>query len=90
MQDPDKPRSLYIDLPTWKEIKVDDFMVAIGKNKSNSVYHVAEIKSIVPNEKKRMVRFYLKVFKSDLLTAIKRDKDQLLIPIYWYSRKKKK
>lgn len=38
----DKLRSLYIDMPVWNKfgINVDDFLVAIGKTKSNSVYHV--------------------------------------------------
>lgn len=86
----DKLKSLYIDMPNWVAgVKVDDFLVAIGKTKSNSVYHVAKVKSIRPNEQKRIVRYYLSVYKSELTTALRRDKTQHLIPITWYSRNKK-
>jgi len=89
MSEEDKLRSLYIDLPDWKEINVDDFLVAIGLKQSNSVYHIAEVKSIVPKKNIRARRFYLRVYKSDLLTALRRDDDQELIPIQWYRREKK-
>ena len=83
-------KSLYIDAPTWEEgVKPDDFLVAIGKKQSNSVYHVAEVRP-KPRDNMRMIRYYLKVFKSDLPTAIKRDSDQSIIPIHWYPRSKKK
>lgn len=42
----DELKSLYVDSPSWHTpIKVDDFLVAVGKLKSNSVYHVFEVKS---------------------------------------------
>ena len=86
----DKSKSLYVDMPQWKiGIMVDDFLVAIGKNKSNSVYHVAKIKRVVDKPEKRIIRYYLSVYKSELTTALRRDKTQKLIPIYWYSRNKK-
>jgi hypothetical protein len=85
----DKIRSLYVDMPKFGEdISVDDFIVAIGKTKSNSVYHVVEVK-IKESPKARMNRFDLKVYKSDLITAISRDEEQKLIPMVWYSRNKK-
>lgn len=76
-------------MPTWDiAVKPDDFLVAIGKKQSNSVYHVAESRS-VPRKDKRIIRYYLKVFKSDLTIALQRDLDQKLITIYWYPRTKK-
>jgi len=86
----DKLRKLYIDLPNWsKPIKTDDFLVAVGIKKSNSVYHVSESKPSSRKDK-RLTRYHLKVYKSDLITALKRDNDQELIIIKWYSRNKKK
>ena len=87
----DRLRKLYIDMPSWEEgVKVDDFLIAIGKKQSNSVYHIAEVRPPTNPKNERMNRYHLKVFKSDLLTAIKRDSDQKIQPIYWYSRNKKK
>lgn len=86
----EKLKSLYLDMADWNKVKVDDFIVTIGKLKSNSVYHIAEITRIVPNKLKRITRYYVKVFKSDLQIAIMRDKNQSIIPIRWYSRNKKK
>lgn len=85
----DKIRSLYIDCARWNDpVKPDDFLVAIGKKQSNSVYHVAEVKS-KPRAHSRIIRYYLKVFKTDLMTALQRDSSQNLITIFWYSRNKK-
>ena len=82
-------KSLYIDMPTWAPgIVTDDFIVAIGKKQSNSVYHVYASKP-KPSPKPRMMRYHLKVLKSDLITAIKREESQKLIPVEWYSRTKK-
>lgn len=78
-----------MDTPDWEpDIVTDDFLVTIGKKQSNSVYHVYESKSKDgPKPGKR--RHHLKVFVSDLITMLKRDSDQKLIPIIWYSRNKK-
>ncbi|MEX0313439.1 MAG: hypothetical protein AB3N18_04620 [Allomuricauda sp.] len=84
----DELKSLYVDMPSWESLNVDDFIVAVGKTKTNSVYHIAECKH-KPRPNKRMVRHYIKVFKSDLITALKRDPSQQLIPMTWYSRNKK-
>lgn len=82
----DKIRKLYIDGNFNFNIKPDDFLIAIGKNKSNSVYHVVEsIKKIRNNG----LRFQIKVFKSDLMICLKRGKTQRLIPFVWYNRNKK-
>lgn len=81
-----KVKSLYVDLPSWREpIDIDDFIITIGSKQSNSVYHVLEVKSR-PRQDKRMKRYYLKVFDSDLITAIQRDKTQKIIPMSWYKR----
>jgi hypothetical protein len=86
----DKLRKLYIDLPSWSDhIEVDDFLVAVGKKQSNSVYHVAKVKSTVPRKEGRVNRFYMMVYKTDLITALQRDEDQQLIIVKWYSRNKK-
>jgi len=77
-------------MPSWeKAVSVDDFLVAVGKKQSNSVYHVAEVNP-KPRPEKRITRYYLKVYKTDLITALKRDEDQNLIIVTWYSRNKKK
>jgi hypothetical protein len=86
----DKLKKLYIDIPEWEEgVNVDDFLVAIGKRQSNSVYHIAEVRSVVHKQDKRLKRYYLNVFNTDLITAIKRDSSQKIMPVYWYSRDKK-
>lgn len=85
----ENPKKLYIDSPSWSEaINEDDFIVTIGKTKSNSVYHISEVKA-KPRPELRMVRYYVKAFKSDLLTCLQREPHQKLIPITWYSRDKK-
>jgi len=85
----DDLKSLYVDCPSWApEIKPDDFIVAVGKRKSNSVYHVFEVNA-KPNKKRRMTRYHMKVFQSDLVTALYRESGQVLIPMTWYSRDKK-
>ena len=83
-------KSLYVDMPNWNQgIAVDDFIIAIGNTKSNSVYHVFEVNAR-PRRDKRITRYNLKVLKSDLLTALKRDINQKLIPMQWYKRNKSK
>lgn len=83
----DKLVSLYIDSPRWNpDIKVDDFIITIGVSKSNSVYHVAKVKS---EDKGRTKRHHVKCYRSDLITALKRGSDQELIPMTWYKRNKK-
>ena len=69
-------------------IIVDDFIVAVGIKQSNSVYRVAEVR-IKNYPKKRMARYHVKCFKSDLIIALRRDQSQKLIPIKWYKRIKK-
>lgn len=84
----DKPLSLYMDAPRWvPDVKVDDFIIAIGKNKSNSVYHIAEVRIKINGRTKRA---YLKCYRSDLITALKRESNQSLIPMVWYKRNKTK
>lgn len=81
-------KKLWIESPTWganKLIKVDDFLVAIGKKRSNSVYHVAEVTKT--QTRGRMIRQHLKVLKSDLPTALRRDPDQTLVAFTWNYRK---
>lgn len=84
--------SLYVDVPLgYREVKVDDFIVAIGKTKSNSVYHVAEVKIRGRGKPPhRIIRYYVKCFRSDLLTCCRRDKEtQNVIDVTWYKRNKK-
>jgi hypothetical protein len=83
----DKLVSLYIDAPRWvKDIKVDDFIVTIGVNKSNSVYHVAKVRI---KDMGRMKRANVKCYRSDLVTALRRAPGQKLVPMSWYKRNKK-
>jgi hypothetical protein len=80
-----------MDSPSWAAnpfVRPDDFIIAIGRKQSNSVYHVYSVRR-KHYAKKRMVRHYMKVFKSDLQTALNRDAQQQLIPMSWYSREKK-
>jgi acyl-ACP thioesterase len=82
----EKLKSLYIDRPTGlPEVCVDDFLVTIGAKKSNSVYHVAEVKA-KPRPNPRITRYYVKVLDTDLMTALNRDFRQQLITLYWYKR----
>lgn len=82
----EKVKSLYIDRPSWANpICVDDFLVTIGIKKSNSVYHIIDVKA-KPQSNKKVIRYYVKVFDSDLLTALKRTNEQNLIPLTWYRR----
>lgn len=85
-------RSIYVDVPfNGGAINVDDFVVTVGKNgHTNSVYHVAEVK-VKHYPKKRMYRHYLKVYKSDLITLCRRDKElQNVMCMSWYKREKKR
>jgi len=80
----EKLKSLYIDRPTGlSPVTPDDFLVTIGVKRSNSVYHVAEVRA---KPKGRWTRYYLKVYDSDLVTALKRSTTQKLIPLTWYKR----
>lgn len=75
-------KSLRIDYPSWQpEIQVDDFLVSIGKTKSNSIYHVAGTTKIT--RRGRIVRQHMKVVKSDLVTMVRRDNEQKVIPFTW-------
>jgi len=81
---------LYIDCAAWQSpIQVDDFIISVGKTKSNSVYHVANVTAKPSPKHRRLIRYNLKCYKSNLLTACSRDNDQRLIPVKWYNRDKK-
>ena len=81
-----KTKSIYIDIPPWEDnLKADDFIVCVGQRKTNSVYHIVRVKSIKP-QKSRMIRNYLEVINTDLLTALRRDESQSLKPMTWYKR----
>ncbi len=82
----DKLRSLYVDSEASLIIEPDDFVITIGKKKSNSVYHVVESKRVI---RENGVRSYLKVLKSDLLTCLKREQSQRVVSVTWNSRNKK-
>lgn len=85
----EKPVSLYVDCPSWERpIEVDDFIIAVSKIKTNSVYHVAEVRA-TPKPEKRIIRYNLKCYRSELLTCLKRESHQSLILMKWYSRDKK-
>ena len=76
-------------MASWHDpIKPDDFIVAIGKTNSNSVYHVISVR-VKEITEKRKIRCHVEVYISDLTTCLKRDQMQKLIPIAWYSRDKK-
>lgn len=83
-------RSIYIDMASWEPApRVDDFLVAVGALKTNSVYHVASVRA-VPHTQRRAVRYYLKVYRSDLLTCIRRGAEQRVITMRWNPRNKKR
>lgn len=81
----DKLVSIYVDRVPWDTaIKPDDFLVTIGQKQSNSVYHVTQAR---PVKREHMTRFYLKCYRSDLVTALHREKkEQQLITVFWYKR----
>ena len=86
----EKTVKLYVDSPSWDPaIKIDDFLIAVGKIKSNSVYHVYTVRA-VPRLSGRIVRYHVECFKSDLMTCLKRGSDQQLCIVTWYDRNKKK
>lgn len=86
----DKLKSLYLDSHQKGLVRVDDFLVSVGKTKSNSVYHVAEVNERPSPRRFAVSRYHMKVYVSDLITACKRDKNtQRLIPFGWYKREKK-
>ncbi len=84
----EKLKKFYITCPRWvKPLEVDDFIVVIGKTKSNSVYHIAEVKSKPFHE--GVIKYNVKVYVSDLITALKRDPSQQLIPMSWNEKPKR-
>lgn len=81
-------RSIHYDMAAWEiPPKPDDFLVAVGRTKSNSVYHIVSVRA-VPHKKLRAVRYYLRVLHSDLLTALRREDGQRLMTMRWNPRKK--
>ena len=81
----DKLISIYVDQPSWgNAIKPDDFIVTIGIKQSNSVYHVSEVK--IKKRPGRITRYYVKAFRSDLLTMLKRQPEQRIITVTWNKR----
>lgn len=85
---PSGTRSIHFDQAAWEEPpKADDFLVAVGKTKSNTVYHIVSVRA-VPHKERRAVRYYLRVLHSDLLTAIRREDGQRLMTMRWNSRDK--
>lgn len=82
----EKLKKIYVDRPAFfSPISVDDFIVTVGVKQSNSVYHIAAVNP-KPRPDKRMIRYYLQVYDSDLPTALKRDSNQQLITVTWYKR----
>lgn len=83
-------KNLHYDMhKSQPPVQPDDFLVAIGQKKSNTVYHVYSVKPGKVGRKKGRLRpyvkrFHLKVLKSDLATALQRESNQKLWPIYWY------
>jgi hypothetical protein len=86
MEVTDKTVSIYFDQASWlDEVEVDDFIITIGAKQSNSVYHVAHVVK-KPRADIRMIRYHLKCYRSDLLTALRRDQTQRIFPMQWYKR----
>lgn len=79
----DKIRKFYVDCDSDININTDDFIVAVGKKRSNSVYHVVESRK---EERPNGFRFYVKVLKTDLITCLKRELCQSIFPVVWHSR----
>lgn len=79
-------RRIYIDMPEWsRAIEVDDFVVAVGRLKSNSVYHVAQVRPVA-RPAQRAVRYHLQVYRSSLLDCICRGPEQQVITMRWHTR----
>lgn len=89
METREKLISFWVETEVYEfYIEPDDFIVAEGKLKSNSVYHVVESRCKA-NKAFDLFRWHVKVLKSDLLTALRRDPSQRIIPIVWLPRNKK-
>lgn len=86
-----KTRKLWIDMPVnEKAPATDDFIVAMSRTKSNSVYLVASARQVlrkVPCLTKR--RIAMEVYVVDLATLLRRDADQRIFTMYWYPRTKR-
>lgn len=86
-----KTRKLWIDMPVNESApRPDDFVVAMSRVKSNSVYLVASARQVlrkVPCLTKR--RIAMEVYVVDLATLLRRDADQRIFTMYWYPRTKR-
>lgn len=83
MTQEDKLKSLFVDMDSRaRPIQSDDFLVAIGKKQSNTVYHVFS-STLKPSKYPGATRYQVKVYKSDLITLLKREKSQVLHPFQW-------
>jgi hypothetical protein len=84
----DNSKKLTIELPNWNpSIKVDDFLITIGKKQSNSVYHVSEITRISHHPNRRTTKYHIKTYKSDLITMLRREPNQSLFTVTWHTNK---
>lgn len=84
----DKLIKLYYDVPIQfgkDYIRVDDFLISIKKKCTGAIYHVAEVNS---RYRGLDIRFTLKCYSSDLITALSREKNQRLREFYRYPAKK--
>ena len=80
----DKPIKLHIDFrDNLQCVFEDDFLVTIGKRKSNSVYHISEVKIRPHKNLVGVLRHDITCYKSNLVVALQRDPSQNLIPAQW-------
>lgn len=83
----EQARRIHIDIPASDPaICIGDFLVAVGKTKTNSVYHVANVIRVCDRPAQHARRVYLEVLPSELRHAIRRDRDTRLIPFKWNPR----
>ena len=91
----EKTRSIFIDLhaSTLEVPRPDDFIVAIGHahpRKTNSCYLIASCREVHRRTPTPRRRFQLQVYPCGLQEVIRRDPDQLVFTMTWYSRSGKK
>lgn len=82
---------LFFDIPfgRWPP-RPDDFVVAVGEFKSGQVYLVKEVRAVRSRAvRERFNRYQMRCFKTDLPTLARRERDQVVFTLRWYSRDRK-
>lgn len=84
-------RGLWIDMPAWaRPPRPDDFVVAVSAIKSGAVYLVESCRPVAQKKPRaRVTRYAMRVFRVDLPTLARRERDQVVFTMAWYPRDSK-